>query len=103
MKDNKIEISEIKVKIGKKEVILTPDELRDLHKTIGDLLGEEGRHDHHYYHYNWNHPIYYYPIQAYPTPYWTVTCGTGLLSGTTVGAGNVGSLTLTNTAQALAI
>ncbi len=76
----KIEIKEITIKIGRRELKLSPDEVKELHGKLGELLG---KHDgiqlvpyYPYYPvYPWWQPTVTIPYIAEPTynPTWTIT------------------------------
>ena len=76
--DNKAEIKEIVLTIGKREIRLTPEECKKLKATLEEIFGKEivqvEKHVHHdHYHDRWYYyPSYVYPTPVYPTP--TIYC-----------------------------
>jgi len=76
--EEKMEIKEIVLKLGKKEVSLTVEEAKKLKELLGELFGKEivkeivKEEHHHYDHYR---PFWYYQ------PYYYNSCG-GLVTNT---------------------
>ena len=69
--ENKVEIKELTLQLGKKEVVLTVDEARKLKKALEDIFGRdiirEIKEEHHY-HDNYPRWGWYYeqkPLQPY--------------------------------------
>jgi len=78
----KIEIKEITIKIGRRELKLTPEEVRELHNKLGDLLGKKNGvqlvpYYPYYPVYPWWQPTVTIPYVADPyiSPTWTITSG----------------------------
>lgn len=92
MNDPKVEIKEIVLNIGKKEIKLTPDECKKLKTLLDEIYGKEIikeiiKEEHHH----WNHNYltwYYYPSLTCPTvsPVYCTTSTGGYIncSGTTI-------------------
>lgn len=73
--DKQIEISSIKITIGKKEIDLSPEDAKKLHQALNDMFGEKKTEVVHHYDYYRYWPIYSTP--TYPKYDWgTVYCTT---------------------------
>ena len=66
---SEVSISKINIKIGKKEVELTPDEAKELQEILNETFGKKETV------YIPGSPIYIERPYIRPYPYWTVTYG----------------------------
>jgi hypothetical protein len=63
--DKQIEISSIKITIGKKEIELSPEDAKKLHQALNDMFGKKEIITQHEYYRYW--PYWQEPIKPY---YW---------------------------------
>lgn len=64
MENKKIEIASLKIRIGKKELELTPKECDELYKALHGIFGDEIVKHHHHYDQRWYWP-YSQPVVTY--------------------------------------
>ena len=94
--DKKVEISKIKIKIGKKEVSLSLDELKELKDVLDEILEKEKELVYvPSYPYNSQPYIYVQPNPYKVTPMW-IPCGS--VSGTMILDNTMGNISYTLTA-----
>ena len=73
MKEEKVEIKSLKIKMGKKDVEVTIEEARKLHEVLNQLFKVKVE-EHHYHHHHDHYPyIPWYPV---PQITWTISTGT---------------------------
>lgn len=94
MKNDKIEVQKIDIKIGDKTISLKPEQAKELKKILNEMFEESTEKTTH--HYWWHWPTYSQPYTPHYSP-WTITCGgsggatytTGSTISNTMSAGTV--------------
>ena len=78
-KVERVEVKKIQLKIGKKEISLTPDEAKKLKEVLNDLFDKEIIKEV----IKETYPVvpyWYYKSRLYPRPYYEITCDSGTVS-----------------------
>lgn len=95
MKNDKIEVQKIDIKIGDKTISLKPEQAKELKKILNEMFEESpASPDKTVHHYWWHWPTYVEPYRPYQPSYspWTITCGGGV--GTSYTTSNAISSTM---------